>query len=192
MREYLVYRIFNLLTPRSFRARLAKATYVDAASGMPLTTRYGMFLEDDDDVARRMDGRIAELFNASFKEVDAESQTLMFLFEYMIGSTDLSIIKLHNVRLVQDRARVLYPVPYNFDLSGLVDTSYSLVDKRLGIASVRDRLYRGPCRTAANWSRRWRRCARPGRRCWRCMTRCRIWTRRTGATPRNISRSSMR
>jgi hypothetical protein len=149
MREYLVYRIYNLLTPGSFRARLAKATYVDAATGQPLTTRYGMFLEDDDDVARRMDGRIAELFNASFKEVDAESQTLMFLFEYMIGSTDLSIVKLHNVRLVQDRARVLYPVPYDFDLSGLVDTSYALVDKRLGIASVRDRLYRGPCRTAA-------------------------------------------
>jgi hypothetical protein len=149
MREYLVYRIFNLLTPRSFRARLAKATYVDSASGKLLTTRYGMFLEDDDDVARRMDGRIAELFNASFKELDAESQTLMFVFEYMIGSTDLSVVKLHNVRLVQDRARVLYPVPYDFDLSGLVDTSYSLVDKRLGIASVRDRLYRGPCRTAA-------------------------------------------
>jgi hypothetical protein len=149
MREYLVYRILNLLTPRSFRARLAKATYLDSVSGKLLTTRYGMFLEDDDDVARRMDGRIAELFNASFKEVDAESQTLMFVFEYMIGSTDLSIIKLHNVRLVQDRARVLYPVPYDFDLSGLVDTSYALVDKRLGISSVRDRLYRGPCRTQA-------------------------------------------
>jgi hypothetical protein len=149
LREYLVYRIFNLLTPRSFRARLAKATYVDSASGKPLVTRYGMFLEDDDDVARRLDGRIAELFNASFSELDAESQTLMFLFEYMIGSTDMSIIKLHNIRLVQDRARVLYPVPYDFDLSGLVDTSYALVDKRLGIASVRERLYRGPCRTQA-------------------------------------------
>ena len=149
LREYLVYRIFNLLTPRSFRARLAKATYVDPASGKPPITRYGMFLDDDDDVARRMDGRVAELFNASFKELDSESTTLMFLFEYMIGSTDLSIIKLHNVRLVQDRARVLYPVPYDFDLAGLVDTSYALVDKRLGLTSVRDRLYRGPCRTEA-------------------------------------------
>jgi hypothetical protein len=40
-------------------------------------------------------------------------------------------------------------VPYDFDLSGLVDTSYALLDKRLPIDSVRDRLYRGPCRTAA-------------------------------------------
>jgi hypothetical protein len=147
LREYLVYRIFNLLTPRSFRARLTKVAYVDSASGNTLTTRYGMFIEDDDDVAWRLDGRIAELFNVSFKELDSEAQTLMFLFEYMIASTDLSIIKLHNIRLMQDRARVLYPLPYDFDLAGLVDTSYALVDERLGIASTRDRLYRGPCRT---------------------------------------------
>ena len=149
LREYLVYKIFNLLTPRSFRVRLTKATYADSASSKGPTTRYGMFIEDDDDVAWRLDGRVAELYNVSFKELDSESQTLMFLFEYMIASTDLSIIKLHNVRLVQDRARVLYPVPYDFDLAGLVDTSYGLADERLGIASTRDRLYRGPCRTQA-------------------------------------------
>jgi hypothetical protein len=150
LREYLVYRIFNLFTPRSFRARLAKVTYVQSDGGKPLTTRYGLFIEDDDDVARRTEGRIAELFNVSFKELDLESQTLMFLFEYMIGSTDLSIVRLHNVRLVQNRATTLYPVPYDFDLAGLVDTSYALVEKRLGIASERERLYRGPCRTEAD------------------------------------------
>ncbi len=151
LREYLVYRIFNLLTPRSFRARLAKATYVDSASGKPLTTRYAMFLEDDDDVAHRMEGRVAELPNALFKDLDTETLTLMALFEYMIGSTDFSIIKLHNVRLVMDQRRTpLYPVPYDWDLAGLVDTSYALVDKQLGISTVRDRLYRGPCRSEAD------------------------------------------
>jgi hypothetical protein len=149
LREYLVYRISNLLTPRSFRARLTTITYVDSASAKTLPTRYGMFIENDDDVAGRLDGRIAELFNVSFKELHSESQTLMFLFEYMLGSTDLSVLKLHNVRLVQDQARVLHPVPYDFDLAGLVDTSYGLVDERLGIASTRDRLYRGPCLTEA-------------------------------------------
>src|SRR5581483_7165013 len=32
VREYLAYRLANLATPLSFRARLAHATYVDAAS----------------------------------------------------------------------------------------------------------------------------------------------------------------
>ncbi len=150
LREYLVYRIYNLLTPGSFRARLAKVTYVQSDSGKPLTTRYAIFIEDDDDVARRMDGRVAELPNASFKELEQESLMLATLFEYMIANTDYSIVRLHNVRLVQDRARALHMVPYDFDLAGLVDASYALVDKRLGIASVRDRLYRGPCKTEAD------------------------------------------
>ena len=150
LREYLVYKIYNLLTPGSFRARLAKVTYVDTASGKTLTTRYGMFIEDDDDVARRMDGRVAALPNASFKELDQESLTLMTLFEYMIGNTDISIVRLHNIRLVQDRARTLRTVPYDFDLTGLVDPACgTAVDKQLNIGSVRERLYRGPCKTEA-------------------------------------------
>src|SRR3989442_584892 len=58
LREYLAYRIFNLLTPRSFRARLAKATHVDSTSGKTLTTRYAMFIESEGDVARRLEGRV--------------------------------------------------------------------------------------------------------------------------------------
>ena len=71
----------------------------------------------------------------------------MVLFEFMIGNTDLSVCAQHNVRLVETPANEMLPVPYDFDFSGLVNTTYSGVDKRLGIQSVRDRLYRGPCRT---------------------------------------------
>ena len=41
-------------------------------------------------------------------------------------------------------------MPYDFDYSGLVDTAYAVPDtKAFGIQSVRDRLYRGPCKSAA-------------------------------------------
>ncbi len=70
LREYLVYRAMNILTPRSFRARLARATYVQASDNKPIITRIAMFLEDDDDVARRMEGRIVELPRAVFTDVD--------------------------------------------------------------------------------------------------------------------------
>jgi len=62
LREHLAYRIFNLLTPlRSFRTRPAKITYVDAETSKTIATRVGMFLEDDGDVARRMEGRTVDL-----------------------------------------------------------------------------------------------------------------------------------
>jgi hypothetical protein len=147
LREYLTYRLFNMVTPLSFRARLARATYVDSQSRKPIATRYAILVEHENDVARRFGGRIVELQRILFDDLDAPTLNRMMLFEYMIGNTDFSIYALHNVRIVQDRNRKLYPVPYDFDLSGLVHAPYALPDPKMGIRSVLDRLYRGPCRT---------------------------------------------
>ncbi len=146
MREYLTYRALNLLTPRSFRARLARASYVQSTDNKPVTARLGLFLEDDDDVARRMEGRIMELPRALFKDVDQDMLTLMMAFEYMIGNTDYSIFALHNVRLIRMQDRKTYTVPYDFDMSGLVNAAYAIPDKAFGIKTVKERVYRGPCR----------------------------------------------
>jgi hypothetical protein len=145
LREYLSYRMFNLITPQSFRARLAKVTYVDAKTGRSITTRYGIFIEHENDVARRLGGRIVELQRLSFKDVDAAALNNMMLFNYMIGNTDFSLYALHNVRVVQEPDRTLFTVPYDFDLTGFVNPPYATPDRRLGIRNVSDRLYRGPC-----------------------------------------------
>jgi hypothetical protein len=150
LREYLAYRVLNILTPHSFRARLAKVTYTDAAA-KPLGSRYGILLEDDNDVAKRMEGRTIEIPRALFKDVDAATLDAMMLFEYMIGSTDFSIYAVHNVVLVQKPDRSVLPVPYDFDMAGLVSPPYAIPAPRLGIATVKERLYRGPCRTMDEW-----------------------------------------
>ena len=149
LREYTVYRLYNLLTPYSYRARLAKVSYVDSAQKRT-DTKYGVFIEDDDDVARRMSGRISDTMNLPFRAVHGDTILLMTLFEYMIGNTDMSMSRQHNVTVVQSHERIYYTVPYDFDYSGLVDTTYAVADTKVfGIQSVRDRLYRGPCKTAA-------------------------------------------
>lgn len=149
-REYAAYKIFNRITTRSFRARLATATYVDASNNKPMTTRAGLFLEDDDDVARRLDGETSELQDLSFGHVDGESMVLLSLFEYMIGNTDMSLAKLHNIILVRASNGTVYPVPYDFDYSGLVNARYAVPAKALNLPTVRERLYRGPCMTEEN------------------------------------------
>jgi len=147
LREYLTYRLFNMLTPLSFRARLARATYVEQTTKKVIATRYSIFIEHENEVARRFGGRVVELPRIVFKDLDPPTLTRMMMFEYMIGNTDFSIWALHNVRIVQDRARKLFPVPYDFDLSGFVHAPYATPDPRIGLRSVLDRLYRGPCRT---------------------------------------------
>ena len=148
LREYLQYPLFNLVTPLSFRARLARASYVDEKSKKKSTARFALFIEHENDVARRAEGRVVELSRVVFADLESETLTRAMLFEYMIGNTDMSVWALHNVRLVQKPNRTLTLVPYDFDLSGFVHAPYAIPDRRLGLRSVVDRLYRGPCRTA--------------------------------------------
>jgi len=154
LREYLSYPMFSLVTPLAFRARLVRATYVEESTKKKGSPRYALFIENDNDVARRNESRIAELPRVSFKDLEDETLTQMMLFEYMIGNTDMSIYALHNVRLLQkpDR-RTLVVVPYDFDLSGFVHAPYAIPDRRLGLRSVVDRLYRGPCRTVEEFDK---------------------------------------
>jgi len=148
LREYTAYRIFNLITPQSFRARLARPTYVEASTQKPIATRFGMLIEDDDDVAKRMEGRVTEQMQYRFRHMDMDYVTLMTLFEYLLGNTDVSIYSQHNVRIVERPDGKRFPVPYDFDYSGLVNTTYAVFDKTIfHINSVRDRVWRGPCRT---------------------------------------------
>ncbi len=147
LREYAAYRIYNLVTPQSFRARLARVTYVDAVKQKPISTRFGLFIEDDSDVARKMGGRLTGQ-KEDLARLDRDTFTRLALFEYMIGNVDMSVITFHNVVAVQMPTGVVHPVPYDFDYSGLVNASYAAPAPGLGITTVRDRLFRGPCRTA--------------------------------------------
>jgi hypothetical protein len=146
LHEYLVYKVFNLFTPRSFRVRLARATYVDLASGKAVATRFGFFIEDEADVARRMGGRLAQVSGQLFTGLENDL-LLMTLLQWAIGNTDFSILARHNVVLVQVPSGIRYALTYDFDSAGLVGTPYAAPDKRLELTSIRQRLFRGPCRT---------------------------------------------
>jgi hypothetical protein len=152
IREYLAYKLANLVTPLSLRARLARGTYVDARSKKKIATHSALFLEHENDLARRLGGRDVKLQHMVFSEFDKPALTTMMMLEYMLGNTDYSIWTLHNVVIVQDKRRKFFPVPYDFDLSGMVHAPYAAPDPRLSLRSVTDRLYRGPCRTVEEFN----------------------------------------
>jgi hypothetical protein len=152
MREYLAYKLANLVTPLSFRARLARGTYIDARSKKKISTHSALFLEHENDVARRLGGREVRQPHMVFNEFDKEALTTTMLLEYMLGNTDYSIWAQHNVLIVQDKRRKFFPVAYDFDSSGMVHPPYAAPDPRLALRSVVDRLYRGPCRTVDEFS----------------------------------------
>jgi len=146
-REYLANRLYNVLTEVSLRARMTEVTYVDSASGKTVIERPAILFENEDEVAQRIGAKIQEWRGAVFADVHTETLLLMSIFEYAIGNTDWSIFALHNVRLAAMPDGRILPMAYDFDFSGLVNAHYAAPDPRMGIRSVRDRLYRGPCLT---------------------------------------------
>lgn len=151
--EYSVYRIFNLITPLSFRARLATVSYVEP-NGRNVTTRFGFFLEDIDDVARRNGFRQAVVGDRiPSVQLDPIQSARMAMLEYMIGNLDWSMRAgpagegcCHNSRLLTGASPLKAPVPYDFDYSGLVDAPYAVPPDKYDIGSVRKRVYQGYCR----------------------------------------------
>ncbi len=145
VREYLIYRIYSLLTDVSLRARLARVTYVDATAPGRAFTTWGLLTEDEDDAAKRVGGVISPLRRAVFADVDAAQLALVALFEYAIGNSDWSLYALHNIRMIQMPQMTYLPMAYDFDHAGLVSTRYAKPDYRLPIKTVQERLYTGPC-----------------------------------------------
>jgi hypothetical protein len=152
--EYATYRLYNQLTPNSFRARLAQVDYVED-SGKPVTSRLGFFLEDLGDVARRnglSEARVgARIPVASLNSADAAR---FAVFQYLISNLDWAMQAgpagdtcCHNSRLIAPAgATSLTTVPYDFDYAGFVDAPYAVPPEGVKVSSVKSRYYRGFCR----------------------------------------------
>jgi len=153
LEEYAAYRIFNLLSAVSFRVRLARMRFVDTerpASG-PMMERYSFLIEPDEELGARAGLQETQVPHVRRGDLDADQAALAFIFQYLIGNTDWSLVTAtgeedccHNIRLF-GAPPVLYAVPYDFDLSGLVDAPYARPDPSLHIRRVTQRLYRGYC-----------------------------------------------
>lgn len=143
VREFMVYKLYNLITDLSFQAQLARVTYADSTGKRPDETHWAFLLEDDDDLAKRSRMTISPIKRTTMVYTDSLQMATVAIFEYMIGNTDWSVPYLHNIRLIDNGRPYTLPVPYDFDHAGIVDVSYARPPEQLGLKSVRERVYRG-------------------------------------------------
>lgn len=152
IKEYLVYKLYNLITPYSFNVRLIRMIYVDTGRNNKITENWAFALEPEKLLAERLDARRIENDRLAMATVNSEIIDRLALFQYMIGNADYSITGRHNIKIIR-----LYgngpigniPIPYDFDYTGFVNTSYATPGENLGIESVRERYFLGPCRNIA-------------------------------------------
>jgi hypothetical protein len=152
LQEFNLYRVQRLLTPLSLEARLVRVTYVDPEKKDTLAQRYGFILEDEATFGTRVGGKVVDIKGATGEDLDGAESALFGVFQYFIGNTDFSIGALHNVALLQKEASY-YPVAYDFDWSGAVNTRYAGPAPQLPIRRVTERIMRGYCTEPANYEK---------------------------------------
>lgn len=152
LEEYAAYRMFGHLSKSAYATRLMKMSYQDTeGDGSAQSTHYAIVIESHQEAARRLRGKVARLPTVSLAKLDRDQAARVFLFNYMIGNTDYSLIAsrgedycCHNGNLVAHSDQYTL-IPYDFDLSGLVNARYARPKKALRIKEVTQRRYVGYC-----------------------------------------------
>ncbi len=151
--EYLIYKMYNLITEKSFKVRLVNVLYFDTGKGKKLFEKYSFFIEHEDQVAER---------NNSFEinkvltpySLESESFRKMAVFQYMAGNKDWYITSRRNVVIMQPNDTTLtpYAIPYDFDFSAFIDADYTKPkDVPVEYLATR-RVYKGLCYTNAEYN----------------------------------------
>lgn len=156
--EYTAYRLFNEITPLSFRVRPLQVTYRDTA-GRRDETQFNFVIEDVDDLARRNGDMVAlDVVTGEVRaaQLDPDAAARVGLFQFMIGNLDWDMVAgpegddcCHNGKLIaasQTARERVVPTPYDFDMSGFVDAPYAVPPAAINVRDVRTRYYRGYCR----------------------------------------------
>lgn len=144
MREFLAYRLYNVLSPNSYRVQLMKIKYVDSERNMRPVKRYAFIIEDTDEMAERLGGKECdECRNPEPAQMNPYEENTLAVFQYMIGNSDWSLQMARNVKFVEKPSGQLLAVPFDFDFSALVDAPYAIPNHDYGQTAIQNRIFLG-------------------------------------------------
>jgi hypothetical protein len=151
LREYLIYKLYNVLTDNSLKVRLLRINFINTARESKPIRQYGFAIEPVKLFLKRTHTYELKSMNLTQRNIKPEMMDRFAIFNYMIGNTDWSVPSLHNALILSqpfsERNDLAMIVPFDFDYSGLVNTDYAVPFESLPIKTVRDRLYLAVCRS---------------------------------------------
>lgn len=147
VKEFMAYKLYEIISPYHYNTRFVKIDFTEIKGNKAKQRElYGFLTEDIKRIAKRFNGKEIKRYIHPLNQ-DALISIRNSFFQFMIGNVDFSTASLHNEKLIYVNKKI-FPVPYDFDLSGLVDASYAFVpavneSTPLPIEDVTERLYRG-------------------------------------------------
>ena len=145
LHEYLVYRLYNILTEESFRVRLLNITYTDTGRKGRQMKKMGFFIEPVEMVAERNQATYWDIEKNPKYSIDSEQSCFLSVFQFMVGNTDWSFIADHNVKRILPADGPTIGVPYDFDYAGIVRAHYAVPIEKVKSTSTKDRYFQGFC-----------------------------------------------
>lgn len=145
-KEYLCYQLYHPITDLHLKTRLLDITLIEKGKQEKISQVNGFFIEDDDQLAERNHARVVDAERINPLQLEDTSALKFDLFQYMIANTDFSTTVVHNAEvLLTDKGRYI-AVPYDFDMTGIVNAPYATFDPKWEIERVTQRVYKGYCR----------------------------------------------
>lgn len=151
LREYLAYKLFNVLTDTSFRVRLLTINYIDSEKKKKSVKQYGFFIEPVYMLTARTHSARIKSTNLNQKSIVPKIIDRIAIFNYMIGNYDWSVPGQHNIQVIRtlnfNPSGLGIAIPHDFDWTGLVNAAYAVPAEIIGTENVRERLFLGVCRS---------------------------------------------
>ncbi len=151
LKEYLIYKLYNVLTDNSYRVRLLRVNYINTYKESKTIRQFAFAIEPTKVLAKRTNSVEVTLPTLTQKNIKPEMMDRFAIFNYMIGNTDWSVPNHHNALVLSqggsDRPELGMIVPFDFDYAGLINTDYAVPFETLPIKSVRERLYLSVCKS---------------------------------------------
>jgi len=142
--ELMCYRVYESLTPCSYRTIWLNVTYRDALRPGQQIKSTGFLLEPDKDITKRLGFVERKLFNPAEDSIHFESYSHTVAFNFLIGNRDWSIIMSRNAKLFYDSISSHYVViPYDFDYSNIVSATYRRETRPDHMTHPLERIYQG-------------------------------------------------
>jgi hypothetical protein len=150
LREFLCYKLYEEISPNAFLTRLADIDLTELKKNKNKQSKVkGIFIEDVEKTAVRLHVKSLKNIRLTPDALNDTSAARFELFQYLISNTDWSVPYQHNSKLFVTNTNSCFAIPYDFDMSGIVDAPYAVVSEvngeSLDVSHVTERLYRGYC-----------------------------------------------
>ncbi len=151
VREYLAYRILNLMTETSFRVRLLEVTWIDSEERRPRMVRSAFLIEHRNRLAERIGMEEQYFAFTDVEKIQPDQLNLASMFQYLIGNFDFSPTGgsnnecCHNYAMFGESLESLVAIPYDFDFAGIVNAPNAVPNLEMGVERIGQRVYHGHC-----------------------------------------------